>query len=87
MNAFVERWIQSLKHEALNHFIVFGLAHFDYIVRVYVTYYHECRPQQGISSWLIGTTEDKESPSVPSSEDILCETKLGGLLRSYRRAA
>ena len=38
LNAFVERWIQSLKHEALNHFIVFGLDHFDHIVQEFVTY-------------------------------------------------
>ncbi len=40
LNAFVERWIQSLKHEALNAFVVFGLAHFDHIVREFVDYYN-----------------------------------------------
>ncbi len=38
LNAFVERWIQRLKHEALNHFIAFGLAHFDHIAQEFVTY-------------------------------------------------
>ncbi len=35
LNALVERWIQSLNHEALNHFIVFGFRHFDHIVSEY----------------------------------------------------
>ena len=61
LNAFVERWIQSLKHEALNHFIVFGLAHFDYIVREFVDYYHDCRPHQGIGNRLIGSRRLRRS--------------------------
>ncbi len=40
LNACIERWIQSLKNEALNHFVVFGLAHFDHIVREFVDYYN-----------------------------------------------
>ena len=30
-NAFVERWVQSIKHESLNHFIVFGADHFNFL--------------------------------------------------------
>ncbi len=41
LNAFVERWIQSLKDEALNHFVVFGLQHVIHIVSVYVRYYYD----------------------------------------------
>jgi putative transposase len=36
LNAYIERWIQSIKQEALNHFIVFGESHFNHIVREYV---------------------------------------------------
>lgn len=80
------RWIQSLKHEALNHFIVFGLQHFDYIVSEYVAYYHECRPHQGIGNQLIGAG-DEEPPTVISLDEVTCETRLGGLLKHYYRAA
>ena len=37
LNAFIERWIQSLQQEALDHFICFGQEHFDHIVSEYVT--------------------------------------------------
>lgn len=87
LNAFVERWIQSLKHEALNHFIVFGLAHFDHIVSEYVAYYHEHRPHQGIGNRLIGNREDDRPPEITSLEQVRCETRLGGLLKHYYRAA
>lgn len=87
LNAFVERWIQSVKHEALNHFIVFGLAHFDHIVREYVDYYHERRPHQGIGNRLITPAESAEAQSITSVDQVRCEARLGGLLQSYSRAA
>ncbi len=87
LNAFVERWIQSLKHEALGHFIVFGLTHFDHIVSEFVAYYHECRPHQGIGNRLIGENEDEEIPPVVSLDQVRCDKRLGGLLKHYHRAA
>ncbi|MGD9722528.1 MAG: integrase core domain-containing protein, partial [Pirellulales bacterium] len=87
LNAFVERWIRSLKYEALNHFIVFGLQHFDHIVREFVDYYHECRPHQGIGNRLIGAEECDGPPLIESVEQLECESRLGGLLKTYHRAA
>ncbi len=85
MNAFVERWIQSLKYEALNHFIVFGQEHFDHIVSEYVAYYLDRRPHQGIGNVLVprrhielaeaaGNADDVAEPL--SLADINCETHL-----------
>ncbi|MCI0334824.1 MAG: transposase [Planctomycetes bacterium] len=87
MNAFIERWIQSLKHEALNNFIVFGLVHFDLIVSSYCDYYHERRPHQGLGNRLIGATESDEPLPVVSLDQVRCETRRGGLLKHYYRAA
>jgi putative transposase len=87
LNAFVERWVQSLKHEALNHFVVFGLAHFDHVVREIVDYYHDCRPHQGIGNRLSGTDAQDVPPLIESIEQLECESRLGGLLNTYRRAA
>jgi putative transposase len=87
LNAFVERWIQSVKHEALNHFVVFGLAHFDHIVREFVDYYHLSRPHQGIGNRLIGADDSDGPPQIEGIEQLECESRLGGLLKTYRRAA
>jgi putative transposase len=87
LNAFIERWIQSLKHEALNHFIVFGLQHLDHIVSEYVTYYLECRPHQGIGNRLIGEAPPETHVELRSLDEIHCERRLGGLLKHYSRAA
>jgi putative transposase len=96
LNAFIERWIQSLKHEALNHFIVMGEKHFDYIVSEYVFYYRECRPHQGVGNVLLPrttsesadeTTLDDDSIKPLSLVEVKCETRLGGLLKHFYRAA
>ncbi len=40
MNAFIERWVQSIKQECLDHFVVLGEKHFRHIVREYVQFYN-----------------------------------------------
>ena len=45
-NCYAESWIGTLKRECLNHFVCFGLRHFDYIVQTYVGYYNRFRPHQ-----------------------------------------
>jgi putative transposase len=46
MNAFVERFVQSIKQECLDYFVVFGLRHMDVLCREYLDYYHLERPHQ-----------------------------------------
>jgi len=37
-NAFIERWVKSIKFETLNFFVVFGKRHLDYLVSSYEIY-------------------------------------------------
>jgi putative transposase len=97
LNAFIERWIQSLQQEALDHFICFGNQHFDHIVSSYCDYYHTCRPHQGIGNMLLPqpsgqpaelSTPDAKTDFAPLSlTDIRCESRLGGLLKHFYRVA
>ena len=82
LNAYVERFIQSIQVECLDHFLVFGEQHFDYLVSEYVTHYHEERPHQGLGNQLL-------SGQPPPNDDgeIRCRTRLGGLLKHCYRAA
>ena len=52
-NAFVERFVQSIKTECLDHFLVFGEKHFDYLCRELVDYYHADRPHQGLDNRMV----------------------------------
>ncbi|MCI0746023.1 MAG: hypothetical protein L0Y58_11505 [Verrucomicrobia subdivision 3 bacterium] len=96
LNAFIERWIQSLQQEALDHFVVLGKEHFDYIVSEYVAYYHDLRPNQGLGNVLLprphgelvdAAGRDDCTPPPLNLAEVKCEQRLGGLLKHYYRAA
>ncbi len=82
MNPFVERFVRSIKSECLNKMLIFGERHLRYLVNEYMEHYHTERPHQGIGNNII------EPPSSPVGQGkIVCQERLGGLLKSYRRAA
>ncbi|MEZ6072239.1 MAG: integrase core domain-containing protein [Pirellulales bacterium] len=94
-NAYVERFLQTLQQEALDHFIVFGQQHLDVIVSEFVQHYHEERPHQGMDNDVLvaGETpstksadEDPPRDVVPVSQ-IACRERLGGVLKHYYRKA
>jgi transposase InsO family protein len=87
LNAFGEPWIQCVKHEALNHLVVFGLEHLNHTVREFVVYYHDFRPHQGIGNRLFGADTDDGPLPIESVEQVRCESRLGGLLKFYSDAA
>ena len=85
LNAYVERFIQTIQVECLDHFLVFGEKHFDYLVREYVAHYHTERPHQGLGNRVV---TGEPPPAPPGSNDTaLCRTRLGGLLKHYQRIA
>ena len=83
MNALLERFFGSLKNECLNRLILFGEKATRNAVHQYLTHYHSARNHQGLNNKLI------EPPRHPVDIRMKIETTelLGGLLRSYRRAA
>lgn len=92
-NAFVERVIQTLRVEALDHFLFFGQKHLDYVVATFVRFYNERRPHQSKENDPLpvanGPPPDKPlelAVSIPLSE-VRCEAQLGGLLKHYYRQA
>jgi putative transposase len=86
-NAYVERFIQTLQVECLDHFLVFGKKHLDYLVREYVEHYHTERPHQGLGNLRIGERAPAEGVPVELG-GVERRTRLGGLLSHYvRRAA
>ncbi len=88
LNAYIERWIQSIKHECLDHFIVFGERHLRYLVEEYVDYYHHQRPHQGLSNEPLHGLQLIEEPDQPDdASHIICNSRLGGLLKHYERRA
>ena len=86
MNAFVERWIQSIQIECLDHFIVLGEAHLNYLVAQYVEHFQVERPHQGLENKLIRPKKPPDD-DIPLVRQIVCQERLGGLLKHYERRA
>jgi putative transposase len=80
-NAFAERFVLSIKSECLRRMIFFGEASLRHAISAYVVHYHEERAHQGIGN------ERIERVAALRSGEVVCEERLGGLLKCYRRAA
>ena len=83
LNAHAERVIQSVKHECLNHFVILGERHLDYLLREYVDYYNHCRPHSACDH----LPPCRDGPPPEAEGKILCESRLGGLMKHYYRQA
>lgn len=83
LNAYAERFVRSIKHECLNRIIPIGERHLWRAVDAYVRHYNHHRPHQGVGNVVLDPSFE---PAEPVGE-IVCDEQLGGLIRSYRRAA
>jgi len=89
-NPFIDRWGRSLREECLNHLILFGFKSLRRVVRTHRAFHNEHRPHQGIANRVPRAVRTGElAPEVVSGPigKVHCEESLGGLLKSYRRAA
>jgi len=83
MNAIAERFVQSIKRECLERLILFGSEHLRQALNEFVAHYRIERPHQGLGNSVL--TASASEP--PKDGDVVCDERLGGLLRSYRRVA
>ena len=77
---FVERFIRSIKSECLDRMLIFGEAHLRYCISQYILHYHGERAHQGLDNQII-------EPPPQGTGEIVCQERLGGLLKFYKRAA
>lgn len=87
--AYVERFVQTLKQECGDHFYVCGLRHLAVIMREFVDHYHTERPHQGIGNQaMLPAEQGRKDPSEDLALGNLRRRKrLGGLLKHYERRA
>jgi putative transposase len=83
LNAYAERWVRSVKDEALSRMILFGERSPWYTLQQYADHYHTERPHQGKGNVIL----------IPATRSSLrdgplhCRQRLGGLLKYYHRDA
>jgi transposase InsO family protein len=82
MNPVGERFVGSLRREALDHVLLVSGDHLGEVASQYVRYFNHARPHQGIRQRI---------PDGPANDNrdgkIIAFPVLGGLHHDYRRAA
>ena len=81
-NAFMERWVRTVREECLDKLFVINQAHLHHVLRDYIDYYNTARPHQGI---------EQRTP-IPQTiakagGTIRCRNVLGGIVHDYYRDA
>ena len=78
-NGFMESFIKTFKTECLDHLILSTEAQLRYVVKEFLEYYNHERPHSGLDGRMI-------NPWPQDADGEIVEfTRLGGLLKSYRR--
>lgn len=92
-NAHAERWVGSVTRECLDHLVLFGLDSLQRALCTYVRFYNAHRPHQGIANRIPArrvegaVPSDQSAGAVGQAGTVHCQQFLGGLLKSYWRAA
>src|SRR2546425_12202715 len=63
LNAHCERFVRSIKEEALGRMIMLGERSLHYVIQQYLVHYHHERNHQGLGNQLITPASDLESHS------------------------
>ena len=67
LNAYCERFIRSIKEEALGHMVILGEPALSYMIHQYLAHYHAERNHQGLANQLITPEPDLGSQIGRSS--------------------
>jgi transposase InsO family protein len=79
-NAYAERFVLSIKTEALERMVFFGEKALRSAVADYLAHYNSERAHQGIGN-------ERLTAGTMGEGEVLCSERLGGLLNHYYRAA
>ena len=83
LNAHLERFMRSIKQEALCRIIFFGEGSLRRATNSYLLHYHGERNHQGLENTIIDPADELGS----SQGEVKCIERLGGTLRYYHRDA
>ena len=79
LNPYAESWVATIKRECLDHFLVIGKIHLEYLINEFVDYYNNHRPHSSLNNKPINNCP------VKMDGEIRARPILGGLTHHYYR--
>jgi putative transposase len=86
-NAFVERWIGTVRRECLDRILVVNRRHLERVLRVYIRHYNEHRPHRSLNQRSPIEALPPETDAVVALDGVRRRDVLGGLIHEYKAAA
>jgi putative transposase len=84
-NAFVERWVGTVRRELLDRTLVVGQRHVETVLAGYVVHYNEHRPHRALGQ---AAPLGALPPTAPPGEARAVRVdRLGGLIHEYAQVA
>ncbi|GAA1753329.1 integrase core domain-containing protein [Luedemannella helvata] len=89
MNAIMERWIQTCRHELLDRTLIWNQAHLLHALREFEQHYNAHRPHRGIANVrpLRPLPDPIIDPGAIARLAVHRRDRLGGIIHEYERAA
>jgi transposase InsO family protein len=89
LNSIAERFVRSVKEEAVSRFILFGEKSLRHVLTEYLAHYHAERPHQGKGNVILFPVPRPEGcvSNLAADGPIECHERLGGTLKYYEREA
>ncbi|WP_326772922.1 integrase core domain-containing protein [Streptomyces sp. NBC_01445] len=89
MNAIIERWVQTCRHELLDRTLIWNEHHLRHALRQFELHHNAHRPHQARNQAapLRTVPEPITDPEQITRLDIRRQDQLGGVIHEYRNAA
>jgi len=84
-NAYAERWVGTVRREALDHLLIFGPRQLERVLQEFIDHYHTARPHQGLGQRT--PIRGAQAPGESDNGRVIRIDRLGGLIHEYVRAA
>jgi putative transposase len=86
-NAFVERWIGTVRRECLDRILIVNRRQLERVLRVYIPHYNEHRPHRSLDQRPPLEEPRPGSETGVDLDHVRRRDLLGGLIHEYKTAA
>ena len=86
-NAFIERWVGTVRREILDRILIVNRRHLERVLPVYIRHYNEHRPHRSLDQRPPIEDPSSASETVVALASVRRHDMLGGLIHEYKRAA